>query len=383
MHRQLTRKEKGAFYTPDGVVWTLLQWAVRDPDDRLIDPACGDGRFIAGHRNSVGIEQDVTAAGAAITRAPWALIHEGDFFAWAAETTERFDCAAGNPPFIRYQHFSGTTRARALELCAQHGANFSGLTSSWAPFIAATVGLLKPGGRIAFVVPAEIGHATYAVPLLDYLVARFGIVHVVAIREKFFPELSEDCWLLFADEFGNSTDHIRFTIQDRFGRSTIPPRRFLRISISDWRREWRGRLRPFIISPEARELYREIAIRTDTKRFGEVASVGIGYVSGANEFFHLRPSEAESHDIPYQFLHPSVRNGRVLPRSRLSPNIVAGWMRDDEPILLLKISKTAELPYSIGATSTPRRLRLPATRTNAVCAILGIRSQTCKYLISS
>ncbi len=347
MIRQLTKKEKGAYYTPDDVVSTLLEWAVRDEDDRLIDPACGDGRFIAGHRNSVGIEQDVTAAGAAIARAPWALIHEGDFFAWAADTTERFDCAAGNPPFIRYQHFSGMTRARALDLCARLGADFSGLTSSWAPFIAATVGLLKPGGRLAFVVPAEIGHASYAAPLLDYLIERFGIVHVVAVREKVFPELSEDCWLLFADGFGSSTDHIRFTVQDRFVSSTIPPRRFLRVSISEWRGEWRRRLRPFLIPPKARELYREIAISADTKRFGELASVGIGYVSGANDFFHLRPSEAERHDIPRQFLHASVRNGRVLPGSRLTPKIVARWIRDDEPILLLKISKTAQLPPSI------------------------------------
>jgi adenine-specific DNA-methyltransferase len=71
----------------------------------------------------------------------------------------RFECAAGNPPFIRYQHFNGATRARALELCGRLGASFTGLASSWAPFIAAAAGLLKPGGRLAFVVPAEIGHA--------------------------------------------------------------------------------------------------------------------------------------------------------------------------------------------------------------------------------
>jgi hypothetical protein len=59
---QLTQKQSGSYYTPDGVVSTLLQWVVRAKEDRLIDPACGDGRFIAGHRNAVGIEQDVGAA---------------------------------------------------------------------------------------------------------------------------------------------------------------------------------------------------------------------------------------------------------------------------------------------------------------------------------
>ena len=126
----LSRKHAGAYYTPDPVVSSLVAWAVRQEKDRLFDPACGDGRFIAAHRNAVGIEQDADATRTAMARAPWSLVHEGDFFAWASETTERFDCAVGNPPFIRYQTFKGTTRQRALDLCASLGVVFSGLASS-------------------------------------------------------------------------------------------------------------------------------------------------------------------------------------------------------------------------------------------------------------
>jgi adenine-specific DNA-methyltransferase len=347
VNKQLNQKQAGAYYTPDAVVQTLSQWAVRNESDRLIDPACGDGRFIAGHRNAVGIEQDGRAAGDAIARAPWALVHEGDFFSWAAETTERFECAVGNPPFIRYQHFTGQVRARALELCGRLGANFSGLTSSWAPFIAATVGLLKPGGRLAFVVPAEIGHAPYAAPLLDFLVERFALVHVMAVRAKLFPELSEDCWLLYAEGHGGSTDHIRFTAVERFAPSAHPPRGFVRVGIAEWRHAWNRRLRPFLLRFDVRDLYRQVAGREDTRRLGDFANVGIGYVSGANEFFHLRPSEALRLDIPWSFLHTSVRNGRALTSSRLTQGLVDRWKRDDEPVLLLKISKDAELPQSV------------------------------------
>ena len=153
----------------------------------MIDPSCGDGQFWRSHRNSVGIQQNPVSAHRAIERAPGALVHEGDFFTWAIETRERFDCAAGNPPFIRYQAFKGEIRRRALDLCRDLGARFSGLTSSWAPFIVATAGLLKRGGRMAFVVPAEIGHAPYAAPLLDYLVASFSTVQIIAVRRKLFP----------------------------------------------------------------------------------------------------------------------------------------------------------------------------------------------------
>ena len=113
---RLSRKHAGAYYTPDPVVSNLVRWAVRKETDRLLDPSCGDGRFIAAHRNSFGVEQDTEAVAVAMGRAPWGVVHEGDFFAWAACTNERFECAAGNPPFIRYQTFKGEVRRRALEL---------------------------------------------------------------------------------------------------------------------------------------------------------------------------------------------------------------------------------------------------------------------------
>lgn len=358
MRVALSQKDAGAYYTPDPVVSSLISWAVRSENDRLLDPSCGDGRFIAGHRNSVGIEQDLQATRTAMERAPWALVHEGDFFAWASETAERFECSAGNPPFIRYQTFNGSTRARAAQLCAQLGADFSGLASSWAPFLVATAGLLKPGGRMAFVVPAEIGHAPYAAPLLEHLIQRFSTVHVLAVREKLFPDLSEDCWLLYADGFGGRSAHIRFTSVDRFTPGRRPPRRFLLINVEEWRDSWKRRLRPFLISSEARELYRQIAARADSRRFGELASIGIGYVTGANDFFHLRPSDVDRWEIPNDFLHPSVRNGRALPPSRLTTGVVDRWRRNDDQMLLLRLPKTTDLPRSVR-----RYLETDAART--------------------
>ena len=344
---RLTQKHAGSYYTPDPIVGSLLSWAIRDVDDRVLNPSCGDGRFIAGHRNAVGIEQDLDAAQTAMATAPWALIHEGDFFSWASETPERFECAAGNPPFIRYQNFNGERRTRAIQLCRRLGAEFSGLASSWAPFLVATAGLLKSGGRMAFVVPAEIGHAPYAAPLLEYLITNFSIVHVIAVRDKLFPDLSEDCWLLYTDGFSGTTNEIQFTNVDRFRGMAKPPLQFNSVSIHEWRDVWNKRLRPYLIEEDARSHYREITARPDTTRLGELASVGIGYVSGANDFFHLRPSEAEHWGIPAQYLHPSVRNGRALPASKLTADVVEKWMDSDAAVLLLRLPKTRDIPRSV------------------------------------
>jgi adenine-specific DNA-methyltransferase len=344
--RPLSQKEAGAYYTPDAVTESLLQWALRSETDRMLDPSCGDGRFIAGHRNSVGIEQDQAASQLAMERAPWALVHEGDFFAWASNTPERFECAAGNPPFIRYQTFKGDVRDRAMRLCAKVGAKFSGLSSSWAPFLVATASLLQPGGRMAFVVPAEIGHAPYSAPLLEYLAANFAVLHVVAVRDKLFPDLSEDCWLLYADGFGKQTAEIRFTALPAFRRMTAPPRSFIRVPMTDWR-GWGRRLRPYLMPGEARDLYRGVVADERSQRFGELAKIGIGYVSGANDFFHLRPSDAHRLRIPPSLLHPTVRNGRALPKRRLTTSMVGTWHENDEQVLLLRMPKVGRVPASV------------------------------------
>lgn len=109
-------KAIGSYYTPTSVAQTLVRWAVRRRSDRLLDPSCGDGQFLYLHPNSIGVEQDPQAAILASHRAPGCIVHVEDFFSYANSTKERFDCAAGNPPFIRYQKFAGETRARAKPL---------------------------------------------------------------------------------------------------------------------------------------------------------------------------------------------------------------------------------------------------------------------------
>jgi len=88
-------KTLGAYFTPEAVAAALVQWAIRDPADLLLDPSSGDGRFVALHSNSVGVERDPASVAAASRRATHATIIEADFFNWASDDRRRFDCAAG------------------------------------------------------------------------------------------------------------------------------------------------------------------------------------------------------------------------------------------------------------------------------------------------
>lgn len=340
------RKRLGQFFTPPEVAKALVSWLGLTATDRMLDPSCGDGQFLRCHKRSVGIEVDPENAALARLRAPGALVHGGDFFSWANNTKERFEAVAGNPPFIRYQLFMGDTRQLAIESAQRLGAAFSGLASSWPLFLVVASGLLKPGGRMAFVVPAELGHASYARPLIRALCGMFERVHVVACREKLFPQLSEDCWILHCSGYGGHTTEIALTTMDTFGAPAAVPRATRRVPLTEWE-AMGARLRPFLLGSDAIALYQSLAGTADIPRLGAVASANIGYVSGANDFFHLRPSEVKRREIPKKFLRPAVRKSSQLPEEVVERKTVQTWRDQDAPFLLLDLAGKGNLPASV------------------------------------
>lgn len=336
----------GQFFTPEPVAALLTQWAVRNGDTAVLDPSCGDGEFLSRLEGGVGVELCAENAAAAQERAPRAQVVVADFFEWAETRGSSFDAAIGNPPFIRYQQFNGATRKRALKLSQRIGADFSKLTSSWAPFIAVAASLLKPGGRLAFVVPAEIGHATYAAPLLEGLCRNFEQVSVVAIREKLFPQLSQDAWLLFADGKGGRTAGIGFTAVKEFVPGLRPDRPERLVPLQTWR-ALGGRLRKFLLPSDALECYLDLSKRVGCTTLGQIADVTIGYVSGANDFFHFSEPAARLYGIPPEVLRPTVRKGEQLTGDYVDERAIRRWIGANEEVLVLDLSRVEPLPPSV------------------------------------
>ena len=341
-------KSSGAYYTPLPVVDVLTRWASDSPaSGPTLDPSCGDGRFLKTLRNSVGVDQDATAVEAARASSPLSRFISSDFFEWADKTTERFSAVVGNPPFIRYQRFTGAVRARSQQLAAKQGVKLSGLASSWASFVVGAAGLLNPGGRLAFVVPAEIAHVVYARPVVEYLVNSFGSVRVIAVREKLFPELSEDCWLLMCDGFGGRASGVGLELRE----ALLAPRslRQYRFAERSQLRQMQWKLRPFILSDDELTNYLRLASRAGVYRLGSLVKLGIGYVTGANSFFHLRPSEAQQLGLPKHLLRPAVRAGKNLKVDVLSEEVVSSWLSNDQECLLLDLSSEVELRPEVSA----------------------------------
>src|SRR5436190_6252879 len=92
--------------------------------------------------------------------------------------------------------------------------------------------------------------------LLECLCTHFERVGVVALREKLFPEISEDAWLLYCDGFGGCTSEIEWSSYERFTphMQIAEPKR--RIMLKDWR-DADGRLRPFLLPAGLLAAYHE------------------------------------------------------------------------------------------------------------------------------
>lgn len=220
MEPQVTQQKlRGAFFTPDDVCSFIVHWAIRGKDDTVFEPACGEANFLvhAGkHLRSLGAQQEtigkqlfatemyepfVKAAMDSLSNEGLsAHIETGNFF--DTYPMPVYDAVIGNPPYIRYQHFSGNARAKSLAVALKYGVRLSGLASSWAAFVIYASQFLKPEGRLGLVLPAELLSVKYAAQVRRFLLNRFTKVQIITFEELVFPGVLEDVVLLLAEGDG-------------------------------------------------------------------------------------------------------------------------------------------------------------------------------------
>src|SRR5713226_8049639 len=313
------QKSLGAFYTGETVADRLVAWAVYDGSVAVLDPSCGDGAFLeAANKRLVvlgscspqiyGVDVSADALRLAHERVEAAHIIHKDFFNLTPDSFPTFDCVVGNPPFIRYQTFNGDKDTLGHQRAKEAGVNLPRLASSWAPFVVHASRFLRRGGAPAMVMPSELGHARYARAVLRFLVENFRYLAVEMFRNKLFEDLSQSTVLLFCEGYGEPSRAFIVASSDDLLASD---REVAEVDIATVK-AGRFRFTPYLIPKEARSLYEGLAADIRVQRLGEVANIGIGYVTGANDFFHLSAEECRRWEIPKRFLRPCLPNLRGL-----------------------------------------------------------------------
>lgn len=312
-------KARGAFYTPTKLTRFLARWAIRSSTDRTLEPSCGDGAFVdaAARRYAdlgvtdlngvfIGIERDSVEAGKAQALAPSARVVRSDFFDLEPRALPIMDAVIGNPPYIRFHDFTGADRDKGLLRAQQMGVSLTRLASSWAPFVVHATAFLGDGGRLALVLPAELLHTDYGQPVRDLLLHRFGSVVIVAFDRAVFGAQVDAVLLLASNDDRNGLRVVRVPDErvldtlDVAGDEHLPAV----VPAARWSRN---------LDAHAGAIYSAVEASGTAVPLGAIASVDIGFVSGADKFFVMTREEARSRGIPDDVLTPAIRRPGDVP----------------------------------------------------------------------
>lgn len=114
-----------------------------------------------------------------------------DFLSSYADVTQ-VDTVLANPPFISYHRLNENQRRLTEKLRQKYFPQLPKLASLWVYFLLHSLSFLRPGGRMAFLLPTAVGNADYARPLLTFLQQRFTGVELVHVNERLFIQAGAD-----------------------------------------------------------------------------------------------------------------------------------------------------------------------------------------------
>lgn len=304
------RKARGAFFTPDEITAFLADWAISLPGDRVLEPSAGDAAFLVAAVDRLtrlstdpdvvpevhGIEiHDYSARfGRERVRAAGGRAHIriGDFF--DVDATPTFAAVIGNPPYVRYQGWTGEARTKSRAAALRAGVSLTGLASSWAAFAIHSTQFLSNGGRLGLVLPAELLSVNYAAPVRRFLLESFSNVELVLFDEQVFAEAEADVVLLLAEGYGQGpTDHALIH-QARNAQDLASLAAGVRWAPVDPAGKWTGSLVP----SEATEPYTRLLDAGYFTRLQTWGETTLGIVTGSNHYFTLSPAQVAELGIP-------------------------------------------------------------------------------------
>lgn len=227
---QAAKGQKGQYFTPRHVVAAITAMAAPTDGERVVDPACGSGAFLrhalraAPGAEVVGVDHDPRAVQVArvmlaASGHPAERALRADGLArgpLAGHAPGTFDVVLTNPPFagdVGPEGRAGYALAEGRRVERD------------ALFLERCVDLLRPGGRLAIVLPHnKLGGQRWGF-LRRWLLCRARVAAVVALgRNTFLPHTAQKTCVLFAVKRAAvlpappTDETITFFVSDRDGK---------------------------------------------------------------------------------------------------------------------------------------------------------------------
>lgn len=213
------RRVNGQVFTPPALARIVCRAVLgplgeRGRTLRVLDPACGDGRFLAAAAELapgarlVGIERDAEVAAACRARVPSAAVHVADALFELPAGAGDADAVIGNPPYLRSIRLKDADPAMWRRVRGAFAATTHGEWDLYGAFVEASLGWVRPGGRIGWIVPSRWMTAAWAARLRGLLAGRGAVREIVDFGA--------------AQVFPDATTYASIVIMERGGERPAP-----------------------------------------------------------------------------------------------------------------------------------------------------------------
>ena len=371
----------GQFETPPDVADLLLGFCLRRPTDRLLDPSCGEGAFLAravqwldwltDQRGDIpedalwGIELDPETAVIAQSSLPQAHIRNQNFFEVQLDGERPFDTIIGNPPYTRAEWLGKLHDDAGQQLALFDGANASpepdeqkllmpaslwdslgGRSGLHAYFFLHSTDFLRDGGRFGFVVPNAWLDVAYGERLKQFLLDHYKIIAIIESDvEHWFSDAKINTCLVVLEKCNGPKRRAANLV--RLVRLKRPLSTYIPYPLTDYQRQQAverlvTRLLPSMsrtsdditirvvaqsdLRPSAKwglmlrapDVVSQAHVQDNLRPLQEWAKVQRGFTTGANDFFYLNKKNRAQWQIEPQFRRPLLKSLRGLDRLTLS-----------------------------------------------------------------
>jgi hypothetical protein len=343
-HVTSEQKQHGQTYTPEPVSSFLVEWAVRQSGDTILEPSVGEGRFVfdaydrlqnlgasetVARKQIYGTDIDEEAVG---TLQSSALKKTGDEFPnieieniFEADFP-KLNALVGNPPYVIRHRFED---AEDIIERFSDQYDFSDQSDLYVYFLLRAAEFLAPGGRMAMIVSNSWMKRKYGEEFKRFLLNEFHIHGLIGFKERVFGDLVNSVCIL-AEKRENTIrmparNEVRFVqanSTDIFNGSESKSLDDLTDSAVQTARVPQRALDPedyWDIWLRAPDVFEIIKRNNDFVPLSKFATPMIGVQTLAKDFYILEEDSSARNDIEEEYIRPVAYSSRNHQRPIIRP----------------------------------------------------------------
>ena len=343
-------RSKGQFWTPDWVAEFMAAYVLSAKPCALLDPAVGEGVFLRAAKHyarSCGFElalfgRDVDPD--VLQRARQSGLDDSDLRNVEVRDfvldppSETFPAIIANPPYIRHHRLSSGYKAALRDFARQAtGRHIDGRAGLHVYFLLRALQTLSPGGRLCYIVSADICEGVFAQVLWQWITSQYRLDAVVTFSRDAapFPGVDTNA-LIFCIQNDRPVGEITWVKCLRRDSGALTGllsggQHVEHDALQVHRRSLAEALATGLSRPPASEA---------TQRFtlGDFASAMRGIVTGNNGFFFMTLARARELGIPESLLVKAIGRTRDVEGEHLDPEDIQRLEAKGRPTRLLYVN---------------------------------------------